>query len=398
MSSDCHQESASTRTIERPPDSYPYKEALLSKPVDVGKESISQAQSVSHKVKSPSSPGIWIFVDDSNLWIEAKKLQSKRKRFKTGEDHRVRIDMGKVADIVANGRPVKQGTLYGSEPPPIDSVWKKIRSAGFVVKTKERSKMTGKEKQLSTQLVADVTETAIKTPCDDRTTIALVTGDADVIPAIEMVLDEKGWNVEVYMWKHSVSKRLLKFAEKCKRQIKIRYLDHHLDEVVFTNMKFRLNPTIQSMVKQSGIVLTMKDNAFPKQIPTKSWLHQVEELARWPCQYYKFETFHHTESDCWYLVLVFKNDSKRGIFDVNTFLKHVQHGESYCLPFVRKIQPFEKFITTPSECTLEQIGIFVEDDVYSGYANEAIFANHTDIVTDAAVNFIDGFYPYSSIL
>ena len=63
-----------------------------------------------------------MFVDDSNIWIAAKELVSKMRKYKTGKDHRVRIDMGKLADFLANGRQVHSAILYGSEPPPIDTI------------------------------------------------------------------------------------------------------------------------------------------------------------------------------------------------------------------------------------------------------------------------------------
>ena len=47
---------------------------------------------------------IWIYVDDSNIWITAKKLAAKK--MKTKEDHRVRIDVGRLTDVVAKGREV----------------------------------------------------------------------------------------------------------------------------------------------------------------------------------------------------------------------------------------------------------------------------------------------------
>ena len=39
---------------------------------------------------------------------------------KTKEDHRVRIDVGRLTDVVAKRREVAQGFLYGSEPPPVE--------------------------------------------------------------------------------------------------------------------------------------------------------------------------------------------------------------------------------------------------------------------------------------
>ena len=66
---------------------------------------------------------IWIYVDNFNIWINAKQLTARRKKMKTKEDHRVRIDIGKLTIVVANGCPVAQGFLHASEPPPVDTVW-----------------------------------------------------------------------------------------------------------------------------------------------------------------------------------------------------------------------------------------------------------------------------------
>ena len=116
--------------------------------------------------------------------------------------------MGKLADVLAGGREEVKGKLYGSEPPPIDTVWKKIRERGWEVLTSQRSQLTGKEKQVHTKLVTDVISLACKTPIHERTTIILVTGDANVIPAIEGVLGEEQWKVEVYMWANAISNQL----------------------------------------------------------------------------------------------------------------------------------------------------------------------------------------------
>ena len=45
----------------------------------------SDTRTTEQKKEAP----IWIYVDDSNIWIEAKKHASKMRQFKTKEDHRV---------------------------------------------------------------------------------------------------------------------------------------------------------------------------------------------------------------------------------------------------------------------------------------------------------------------
>ena len=139
-----------------------------------------------------------MFVDDSNIWIAAKELVSKVRKYKTGEDHRVRIDMGKLADVLADGRHIDSATLYGSVPPPIDTVWKKKQEKGWEINCKERSSITGQEKGVDTQLAVAVTKTALKTPHEKRGTIIIVTGDADVIPALDEVLEEEIWTCLLY--------------------------------------------------------------------------------------------------------------------------------------------------------------------------------------------------------
>ena len=64
------------------------------------------------------------------MWIEAKKRAALKLTLKFIEDPRPRLDIGKVTDVVANGRNVAWGTLYGSEPLPIDSAWQKITEDG----------------------------------------------------------------------------------------------------------------------------------------------------------------------------------------------------------------------------------------------------------------------------
>ena len=156
--------------------------------------------------------------------------------------------------------------LYGSEPPPIDTVWKKIEEkAGWTVKSKHRDMITGKEKQIDTNLVADVIATAIHTPVEERTTIVLVTGDANVLPALEKVLEEKQWSVEVYIWMDALSKQLYCGA-KNQGRVQVLPLDSYLDHLVFTDMKFSVSNRdyLLCTVTAHGVVFTMEAKAFKR--------------------------------------------------------------------------------------------------------------------------------------
>ena len=95
------------------------------------------------------------------------------------------------------------------------------KGAGWKVEKRQRDEISGKEK-VHTKLVADVVEVAFKTPIEDRSTIILVTGDADIIPAIEVIFDnDKYWKIEVYMWNQAISRKFNPTRDKYAGRLKI---------------------------------------------------------------------------------------------------------------------------------------------------------------------------------
>ena len=182
------------------------------------------------------------------------------------------LDIGKVTDVVANNRKVAWGILYGSEPPPIDSVWQKIRERGWKVITTQRSSFTGKEKQVDHQMVADIT--ALVSGCIVKGKIVMVSGDADMIPAISKSLQMK-WSTEIWMWGNGVSNALKQLAEENPGLMSINILDSRLEEVTFTNFTFGATkiPDTRSVI--------IKDIDFT---PDETWQKKLGEKLGWPFQ------------------------------------------------------------------------------------------------------------------
>ena len=215
---------------------------------------------------------VFIFVDDSNVWIEAKKLAANKLNLKSVEDPRLRMDIGKITDVVAKNRKVAWGTLYGSEPPALDSVWHKINERGWKVVVTQRSTLTGKEKQVDQQIVSDIT--ALIFGCIVRGKIVIMSGDADMIPAIKRSLQNQ-WSIEIWTWKNSVSNSLSELAKDNQELMSINILDSRLEEVTFTNFKFRgknISNTRTVIIKNIEIV------------PDKTWQEKLGEELGWPFQ------------------------------------------------------------------------------------------------------------------
>ena len=217
---------------------------------------------------------VFIYVDDSNMWIEAKKLAAGRSKLKCVEDPRLRLDIGKVADVVAMGRDVVWGALYGSEPPPIDTVWQKIRARGWKVVTNKRSTYTKKEKQVDHQMVADITALV-----SDRSVakgkVVIVSGDADMIPAVKESLEMK-WSIEIWRWVSGISNSLKKLSDENTDLVKIFTLDSRLEAITFTNFKFGEKKIPKS---RSAII---KNFDFS---PDEEWQKNLIKKLGWPFQF-----------------------------------------------------------------------------------------------------------------
>ena len=291
--------------------------------------------------------GMWIFVDDSKIWTEAKRLQSVRKGFLTTEDHRLRIDMGKLATIIAKDRHVKKGILYAAEPPPIHEVWQNIESkAGWDIDHSRLKVKSPNEKQINAKLVSKATATAILTPFNERTTMAFVTGDANVLPALEKVVKET-WNVEIYMWRDAIHDDICKFAEK-NDQVNIYPLDDHLDFISFHRYELDIHlKEIGSNIKEwqrrrqpmySGVVFEMHPRAFPNRILSSEWIEKLEKITKWPFQYYWFLDTDQTKTNN--LVVTFRKDAGVG-FDLANFLLN---DSLKTLPNVVNIKTYHEFI------------------------------------------------------
>lgn len=145
---------------------------------------------------------VFIFVDNSNLWIEGKKFSGKQQNPPVKSNYHYRIEYGKLLGHVLGERELGDvPKLYGSEPPPNDSVWNMIRSKGFDVNVFKRN-VFGKEKGVDMKMGIDITELVLTAP--SSATIAIVAGDADFVPVVEKAR-EKRWATEVWYWSNAAN-------------------------------------------------------------------------------------------------------------------------------------------------------------------------------------------------
>lgn len=152
-----------------------------------------------------------LYVDNSNVWIEGMHVSAVRNGIApdlwTAQDSKIcdygwKIDFGKLFQFAGGDKAdVKRAALFGSRPPPNDSLWEAAKRKGFEVVVYDRS-VKNREKKIDTDIVATMMEdsfTILDPKADEMT---LVAGDADYVPAIEK-LRKRGIVFHVVFWAHA---------------------------------------------------------------------------------------------------------------------------------------------------------------------------------------------------
>ncbi len=179
-----------------------------------------------------------VFVDDSNLWIEGQKYAARKLQLKdVDKDPRYRVDLGKFLDLVVGERTVADAFLYGSKPPPNDSVWKAAKERNFNVEvfTRAQGEPYGREKEVDMAMAVEITTHACQ--CDEaekaNTVFIIVTGDRDFTPPVKRTL-KFGIPVELWAWRTGMSIEFRRLANT-ETLLRVQEIDNIAEEFSFTS-------------------------------------------------------------------------------------------------------------------------------------------------------------------
>ena len=153
----------------------------------------------------------FVFVDNSNVWIEGKIASAVAKRWaknhieahrKKIEDCSWRIDFGRLLSCVTGGHvaDIKKAVLFGSKPPHNDSLWNAMANANFEVIALDRN-VAGKEKAIDTGIINRIDKSLYR-EATAGDTFVLVMGDKDFIPALDAIREE-GCSSVVAFWNNA---------------------------------------------------------------------------------------------------------------------------------------------------------------------------------------------------
>lgn len=166
---------------------------------------------------------LFVYVDNSNVWIEGMRVSAVRKGLAVSPkdamdrhitDHDWAYDFGHLYNAVCpDTAQIGRSSLFGSRPPANDSLWDLARREGFEVFVFARN-FSNKEKEvdvaMATQLMEDSYE-HMRVDRGDR--VVLVSGDRDYVPTIKS-LDRRGFKTTVVFWEHATARDLRAAADE----------------------------------------------------------------------------------------------------------------------------------------------------------------------------------------
>lgn len=175
----------------------------------------------------------YIYVDNSNLYIEGRRVSAVKSGL-AGDifeamdskilDQGYTMSFGKLHEFLTGNdlAKIRRVALFGSRPPPNDSIWRHAEKVGFELHLEDRN-YANKEKKIDTGIATLMTKDAYKHGKPKEDLFVLVAGDKDYVPTLnELTVD--GYQVEVVFWNHAA--RELK--EAATRFIA---LDEHLEHL-----------------------------------------------------------------------------------------------------------------------------------------------------------------------
>ena len=208
--------------------------------------------------------GVWLYMAKSNIWVDTEKQNNGVKNNKGTTDYRkLRLDLGKLTEIVRKGRQVIDLQCYGPEPPDIDTIWKLAKKKGWDSVSPKNNHTIRYESQgqgdapIATDIMELVGCSHLKNlkfeKCKNVVVlIASETGE-DLPKIIGKIMNQEGWwKIEIWSTKDHISNSVREIATEYPEIVEISYLDEEnvKDNFKYTHFKLDLKGKVDKIDKR----------------------------------------------------------------------------------------------------------------------------------------------------
>jgi len=161
------------------------------------------------------SPPVYIFWDNSNVFISSKKVASDVEG-KYGPQY-VRIQFENLFKLAAANRKIELAVCVGSVPPELEAVWDRLQETGVKIEKYERGAASGKEQGVDQCLQLWMLRAV--TDAEQPGIAVLLTGDGrGYEDGVGFRADlermyKKGWGIELVTWESTCNRKLREWAD-----------------------------------------------------------------------------------------------------------------------------------------------------------------------------------------
>ena len=210
--------------------------------------------------------GVWLYVAKSNIWVDSE-IENKNLKHSKGstdtDETKLRLDLGKLTEIVRKGRQVIDLQCYGPEPPDIDTIWKLAKKKGWDSVSPKNNQTLRYETQnqfdapISTDIMELVGCSHLKNlkfeKCKNVVVlIASETGEY-LSKIIGKIMNQEGWwKIEIWSRKGHISNNVREFATEYPEIVEINYLDEEKlkEKFKFTHFKLDFKGKVDKIEKR----------------------------------------------------------------------------------------------------------------------------------------------------
>ncbi len=178
--------------------------------------------------------GVFIFWDNSNIFIGAKDVAASREG--GNASYQVRIQFDRILRLAHADRPVEFAVAVGSIPPELRHVWNRLEQSGVKVELYERGSISEREQAIDQALQVHMLRKAFDYNGDPGIAV-LLTGDGrGFLDGVGFHADlermqKRGWKIEVLAWEQSCNKRMKDWARQTGVFVS---LEEFYDSITFT--------------------------------------------------------------------------------------------------------------------------------------------------------------------
>ena len=230
-----------------------------------------------------------LFIDDSGFLIEAQKYCARYLNLRVPQDPRCRLDIGKLIDLAVQGRTVCYGKLYCSEPPALDTVWKKIREHLEVDTYMYQKSSKGQEKEVDTAMTLDVYDYALTSRSQARKkTIIIVARDRDYYTLVRKILSkEYAWKIELLTFERSMSNQMRDIKSDNFEVTAVESLfkeKKFMDSCCYVSARWRIDS--YHLPRHRTIILHFKEQLSSPSGLLKKYANEITLITGIPCFYH----------------------------------------------------------------------------------------------------------------